>query len=1251
MTVWAEAALGYVQFKKMREGADVLSSACELLSATQLGDRAERVRVLAAAGIAHLTQAIRGGPMGGSGGGGGTSNSLSNDPKKDGGAGGSGNNDREDLRALAEDRFNQATRIDQFFPMTWVGKGMLNLSIGRIDQARFFFDTTLKHAGQVLPALLGMAAVKYAEKEFGESLELYGRAIMLYPQTCGASVRVGFGMCCYRLGQVDRAKAAFRRAHEIDPENVEAMAGIAILDLSTLDETSKHYLTKQENSIRLISMANLIDRSNAMIQNHLADHYFWKWSQVPGVTISVEKGSVLIKGTGVMNLDPGERVRIGMNFETHVAEEEMEEMGGREAFKVKDKWNNTSAEGLKLWRKDYDRVVDMAKGAYNSSEVPEIQAESLFLLARVYHVKGDIEEASKYYSKACKLAPSLTPARFGLAQTLIWSEAFEEAASNLQKVLDCSPMSTDAYAALGLLQTKSYGKHDKNEQKKMGLSHLKKAAELNPLDADLVLLQALALQQNESEYPAALSKYKSAVEMMERQGKSVPAEVFTNMGVILQETQKFEDALTMYAKALKGLTVEDEEHEDLDSLKAISIKNEHNLLFSTYADSKVKATKPPSSGSKKLVITKDTIEHVKDVLKVGDRIRLGDTFTSEIVDINMGDAVTIVHLKDNFILNSIKEEEEESNKPISILIEQTNSLLLSPTAISIAFNLARLHEDAGRTIAAIELHKAIIKRHPTYVNCYLRLACIARDAGSLEDCSEWLKGAVKVAPGNPEVLTVVGNLHLSLRDWAPAQSLFTELLASKNPKVEAYSQLSLGNIYFSNLNTPGKYAKHLTHSSDFYRRILQKDPSNFYAANGLGTILAERGDLFKAKEVFNRVREVSGDGIPDTLLNLGHIYLAQRKHPEALQMYQRYMTRMNTFNAAHGARSNEDEEILLYIAFAYFDWARQTESFNNAKAAPADERYQKCIEHIELAMKCSKEDNLVLRYNWCMVKLQAANCVLQKLTRNIPRTAREVKDALTGLEESLPMVQKLLKWKNEGKKIVIPSGMLKGFISQCQGNIESAKSHLSEEEKKEAEAKELRELQRIEALTMQKERDMEKMMKKEKAKREQHEREKKARAKMDKVDVLKVEWEQQARFRQEQAEKRAAQKQRNDVHDDFVIINSHNDNIPLAPQVVEENINTGGVFHEDSDDDSDDGSNGKPKKEPQPSQQRGHKRGNDDDDDDDDDDDQFVSPQAEATTETAKDLFGDSSDDESDEELVPEEDGPSNKKRRVLDDG
>ncbi|EED94926.1 hypothetical protein THAPSDRAFT_268346 [Thalassiosira pseudonana CCMP1335] len=773
--------------------------------------------------------------------------------------------------------------------MTWIGRGMLNLAMNRIDQARFFFEQlTLRECGEILPALIGMAAVKYMEKDYTGAQDLYARSMTKFPVQSGAATRVGFGMACYKLGQMDRAKAAFRRAQEMDPENVEALVGIAVLEMASLDDVldPREYRAEAENVIKMISMANLVDHTNAMVQNHLANHYFWKWTP-----------------------------------------------------------------------KDYDRVLSLAKGAYNATNIPEMQAESLYMLARVYHARGEMELANKFYDKACKHSPELSPARFGLAQTLIWDEAYDEAAAHLRLLLGTCSNATDALAALGLLEVK--GGKDRRE----AFIYLKKAIDLDPFNADLVLIEALALQQNESDYLLSLDRYRKAVRLLEAQQKIVPADVLTNMGAL----------------------------------------------------------------------------HI--------------------------------HLKSVVALN-----EGES----AISVKKSNGRLRNASSISVAFNLARLHEAAGRIVPAVELHKAIVKRHPSYVNSYLRLACIARDCGSLKDCSEWLKSAVAVAPGNPEVLTLVGNLHLSLCDWAPAQKVFDQLLIQKVPKVEAYSMLSLGNIYFNNLNTPKKYSKHLQHAADFYRRILSKDNANAYAANGLGTVLAERGELFKAKEVFNRVREVSGDTILDCLLNLGHIYLAQKKHSEALQMYQSYMNRTR-------ASDDDEAEVLLYIAFAYFDWARQTEF------ALSILKWQ----WVEARRRMSPYDTI-------------ANCVLQKVNRNIRRTAQEVKYALDGLEESLAIVQTMLQWKSEGKKVTVPTGMLTDFASQCKHNIDSAKSHLNEELKKEKEAQVLRDFQRIEAEATEKQRQLTVTLQKEKEAQEAEERDRKARQKMDQVTNLVDGWKQAA---------------------------------------------------------------------------------------------------------------------------------------------
>ena len=52
-------------------------------------------------------------------------------------------------------------------------------------------------------------------------------------------------------------------------------------------------------------------------------------------------------------------------------------------YKIQDVWTLGSADSLKLWKNDYDRVIALAKGAYMITQVDAMRTESLFFLAWV----------------------------------------------------------------------------------------------------------------------------------------------------------------------------------------------------------------------------------------------------------------------------------------------------------------------------------------------------------------------------------------------------------------------------------------------------------------------------------------------------------------------------------------------------------------------------------------------------------------------------------------------------------------------------------------------------------------------------------------------------------------------------------------------------------------------------------------------------------------------------------------------------
>ena len=60
-------------------------------------------------------------------------------------------------------------------------------------------------------------------------------------------------------------------------------------------------------------------------------------------------------------------------------------------------------------------------------------------------------------------------------------------------------------------------------------------------------------------------------------------------------------------------------------------------------------------------------------------------------------------------------------------------------SVTMSYNLARLNEEMCVFDKADKLYKDILKEHPNYIDCYLRLGCMARDKGLIFVASDFFK--------------------------------------------------------------------------------------------------------------------------------------------------------------------------------------------------------------------------------------------------------------------------------------------------------------------------------------------------------------------------------------------------------------------------------------------------------------------------------------------------------------------------------
>jgi RNA polymerase-associated protein CTR9 len=219
-----------------------------------------------------------------------------------------------------------------------------------------------------------------------------------------------------------------------------------------------------------------------------------------------------------------------------------------------------------------------------------------------------------------------------------------------------------------------------------------------------------------------------------------------------------------------------------------------------------------------------------------------------------------------------------------------------------------LYEAKHEFELAERAYKAIIERHPQYIDCILRLGCMCRDRGQIHEASEWFKEALRINQTSPDVWSLIGNLHLDKEQLGPAQHQFDRII--KINEQDTYALVALGNIWlhtlYSATRDKEKEKRHEQRALQMFKQVLKIDPRNIWAANGVGCVLAHKKLLNEARDIFAQVREATAD-FKDVWLNIAHILVEQGQFIRAIQMYE---------NCAKKFYKNTNIEVVMYLARA-----------------------------------------------------------------------------------------------------------------------------------------------------------------------------------------------------------------------------------------------------------------------------------------------------------------------------------------------
>ncbi|KDO20309.1 hypothetical protein SPRG_14444 [Saprolegnia parasitica CBS 223.65] len=356
--------------------------------------------------------------------------------------------------------------------------------------------------------------------------------------------------------------------------------------------------------------------------------------------------------------------------------------------------------------------------------------------------------------------------------------------------------------------------------------------------------------------------------------------------------------------------------------------------------------------------------------------------------------------------------------------------------ITVLYNMALVYERCGDLAVSTALYDDIVATFPGYHDASLRLALLKRDQGRFDEAVRLLEEtlardptqhalpAPRVEFGAEKYETVLG---IKLENGA-------------NLKNDPYSFLAMGNIFMSNIGERGRYMKNMALSETYYKRTLQSHPFNVHAANGIGIMVAEKGHLDKAKMIFAEVRQACPD-MPDAWINLAHIYMAEERYDEAIQLYQVCLTKHY---------NGQDIQVLLYLAKAYYEAKRHLE----------------CIAALTKGLHLMPGDAR-LWYNLGLAQEEFAVFALgdgdasnTKAALQSHRTLADVQRAISDLQRAMRIFQMLAT--DTKKAPAYDLEKVKDHARFCAETLDKASYHLEferqREEKRKAEAEQRRRL-------------------------------------------------------------------------------------------------------------------------------------------------------------------------------------------------
>ncbi|CUM50915.1 Tetratricopeptide repeat-containing protein [Debaryomyces fabryi] len=429
--------------------------------------------------------------------------------------------DKNENLVKAGEELNQVSNLDSTKGGVSVllAKAVLYLYKDQIEPALDIFDRLLKIDNNNCFALLGKAQIILNKtKNYANALKLYQQVLILNP-LMKPDPRIGIGLCFWFLKDESMALSSWRRALELDPNNLKAKV---LLNLANFNINFNNSLGDEDFQLNyekcLKQLAeNYKEKSNdAIILLTLASYYY-------------------------------------------------------------------SKEDYSLVEKISNKVIHSISGAsastklYNPSKVSKFQSNLLsqaaFWLGRVAFAKSDFMQSQKYFHEAIKLNENNLMAKLGLGQSQINRGSTEEATITYESILKTNPKCLEVNYSLGVL----YSKHKSKRKQEQGISMLERYLRLaknirgtsttkNEDDLEFINQEPVALNAflilsklyETKDMNQSLTYLNKAIESRKQINQDAPLEVYNNIGVFNFIKHNYEAASNIFQATSEKLKASDD---------------------------------------------------------------------------------------------------------------------------------------------------------------------------------------------------------------------------------------------------------------------------------------------------------------------------------------------------------------------------------------------------------------------------------------------------------------------------------------------------------------------------------------------------------------------------------------------------------------------------------------------------------------------------------------------------------------------